>query len=87
MPCYYNGTKVYQKKSPPFCWKCQLIVVWASISINFSNVRQYHCHFSIFNDYFLYQRTKSPQGTVLLINLLVEGLVWNMEAPSDEPLG
>ena len=72
MPCYYNGTKVYQKKSLPFCWKSELRVVRASISINFSNVRQYHCHFSIFNDSFLYQRAKSPQGTVLFINLLVE---------------
>ena len=39
-----------------------------------SDVRQYHCHFSIFIGSFLYQRAKPPQGTVLFINLPGKGL-------------
>ena len=47
-------------------------------------------HFSIFIGSFLYQRAKPPQGTVLFINLLGNGLtlrvVWEVEAPQDELL-
>ena len=34
------------------------------------------CRFSIFIGSFLYQRAKSPQWTVLFINLLGKGLTW-----------
>ena len=38
------------------------------------DVRQYRCHFSIFIGSILYQRAEPPQGTVLLLKLLVKGL-------------
>ena len=51
------------------------------------DVRQYHCHLSIFIGSLLYQRAKPPQRTVVFINLLEKMLtpktVWEVEAPSD----
>ena len=39
----------------------------------FCDVRQYYWYFYIFIGSFLYQRSKSPQGTVLFLNLLGKG--------------
>ena len=54
------------------------------------DLRQYYHDFSIFIGFILYKDAKHHQGTVLCINLLInmikgllQGLVWEMEAPSD----
>ena len=51
------------------------------------DLRQYYHDFSIFIGFILYKHAKHHQGTVLCINLfikgLLQGLVWEMEAPSD----
>ena len=43
-------------------------------TIFFCNALAACCHFSIFIGSFLYQRARPPQGIVLFINLLGEGL-------------
>ena len=51
------------------------------------DLRQYYRDFSIFIGFILFKHAKHHQGTVLCINLLIkglfQGLVWEIEAPSD----